>query len=332
MSMGRPRKSNKHLPARMYQKHGAFYFVAADGKWHWLGRTLAEAHRRYADFCPGPDVVKTMNDLADKYQLEVIPGYGIKTQKNKAKELERIRLVFGHMPLADITARGIRAFRDKLGQRRGTEYQKPFLVNRTLGSLSHIFTMACEWNIVETNPCRGVLRAKEPKRTRYVEDHEFWAVHKECSPMQQLAMELALLTGLRREDLLNLTRDSVTDKGLLVHTGKTGKSLIFDWTGALREVISKAQAISPQVRRAIICNGQGKGYTPNGFSGIWARARKRALDSGELKERFRFNDIRTKSASDDADIGKASNRLGHTSQRMTELHYIRSPKKVSPLR
>lgn len=332
MSMGRPRKSNKHLPARMYPKHGAFYFVDAGNKWHWLGRTLAEAHRRYADFCPGPDVVKTMNDLADKYQREVVPGYGIKTQKNKAKELGRIRAVFGHMPLADIAARGIRAFRDKLGQRHGNEWLKPVLANRTLGTLSHMLTTAMEWNILETNPCQGVRRAPEPKRTRYVEDHEFWAVHKECPPMLQLVMELALLTGLRREDLLNLTRDSVTSKGLLVHTGKTGKSLIFDWTDALREVIRKAQAISPQVRRVIICNRQGKKYTPDGFSSVWGRFRQRALDSGALKESFRFNDIRSKSVSDDVDIGKASNRLGHTSQRMTEAYYLRAPKKVRPLR
>ena len=85
MAMGRPRKSNKHLPARMYQKHGAFYFVDVDNKWHWLGRTLAEAHRRYADFCPGTDAVRTMNDLANKYQIEVIPSYRVKGQKNKAK-------------------------------------------------------------------------------------------------------------------------------------------------------------------------------------------------------------------------------------------------------
>ena len=106
--MGRPRKSNKHLPSRMYQKHNAFYFVDADNKWHRLGRTLAEAYRGFAEFCPGSDVIKTMNDLADKYQLEVIPSYRVQTQKNKAKHLERIRAVFGHMPLADITARGKR--------------------------------------------------------------------------------------------------------------------------------------------------------------------------------------------------------------------------------
>ena len=145
-------------------------------------------------------------------------------------------------------------------------------------------------------------------------------------------MELAWLTGLRREDLLNLTRDSVTDEGLLVHTSKTDKPLLFIWSDELREVIRKAQAMPPQVRRVIICNRQGKKYTPDGFSAVWRRARQRALDSGELKESYRFNDLRSKSASDDADVDRASQRLGHTSRQTTERFYIRTPKKVHPLR
>lgn len=332
MAMGRPRILDKHLPARMYRKHGAYYFVDADNKWHWLGVSLAEAYRGFAEFCPDTAVVKTMNDLADKYQREVIPSYPVKGQKNKAKHIERIRAVFGRMPLDDIAPKHVRAFRDKLGKRKGREWLKPTLANRTLGTLSHMFTMAVEWDIVEANPCRDVLRPPEPKRTRYVEDHEYWAVHKECPPMHQLVMELAWLTGLRREDLLNLTRDSVTDGGLLAHTSKTDKPLLFMWSDELREVIRKAQAIPPQVRRVIICNRQGEKYTPDGFSAVWRRARQRALNSGELKESYRFNDLRSKSASDDADVDRASNRLGHTSRQTTERFYIRTPKKVEPLR
>ncbi len=195
MPMGRPRKLNKHLPARMYPKHGAYYFVDADNKWHRLGVTLAEAYRGYAEFCPGSDVVKTMNDLADKYQREVIPSYPVKGQKNKAKHIERIRAVFGHMPVVDVSPKHVRAFRDKLGQRKGRGWLKPTLANRTIGTLSHMLTMAVEWSIVEANPCRDILRPPEPKRTRYIEDHEFWAVHKECPPTHQLVMELSLLTG-----------------------------------------------------------------------------------------------------------------------------------------
>lgn len=34
----RPRESIDGLPVRVYQKHGAFYYVSETGKWHHLGR------------------------------------------------------------------------------------------------------------------------------------------------------------------------------------------------------------------------------------------------------------------------------------------------------
>jgi integrase len=332
MNVGRRRKTNKHLPARVYRKHGAYYFVDLEMKWHRLGVALGEAYHVLATFCPDEDQVRTMNDLADRYQREIIPSYKEKRQKDKAKHMERIRAALGHMPLEDVTAGVVRAFRDKVGKRAGRGWKQPALANRTLGTLSHMFSMACEWDIATVNPCRDVLRPKEPKRTRYIEDEEFRAVHSYCPPMHQIAMELALLTGLRREDILNLTRDSVTDDGLLVHTGKTDKPLLFQWSDELRDVIKRAQAMPPHVRRHVICNRQGKGYTPDGFSAIWRRARAKAMKEGKLTESYRFNDLRAKSASDDADVEVASQRLGHTSRQTTEQFYIRTPRIVQPLR
>ncbi len=95
-------------------------------------------------------------------------------------------------------------------------------------------------------------------------DAEFWAVHANWPPMQQIGMELAWLTGLRREDIVNLTRDSVTDEGLLVHTGKTDKPLLFVWTDELRELIDRAQAMPPRVRRHLLCNRQAAGTRRTG--------------------------------------------------------------------
>jgi len=195
-----------------------------------------------------------------------------------------------------------------------------------------MFSMAVEWDIAESNPCRDVTRPPEPKRTRYVTDDEFWAVHKHCPPQHQIAMEMALLTGLRREDILTLTRESITDEGLLVQTSKTDKALLFQWTEELEKVIKKAWVIPPRVRRHIICNRQGKGYTPDGFSAVWRRARNRALESGDLGESYRFNDLRSKSASDDTDVDRASRRLGHTNRQTTEQFYILTPRNVQPLR
>lgn len=330
--MGRRRKRDKHLPSRVYHQHGAYYYVDFKGKWHRLGSQMGDAYRALADFCPDQGKIETMDDLVNRYQREIMSGYSVKAQKDRAKHFSRIRAVFGSMRVADIRPANIRAFRDKLGERMGRGWNRPTLANRTISTLSHIFTIAVEWDVVDANPCRDVQKPREPKRTRYVDDAEFWAVHSHCPPMHQIAMELALLTGLRREDILKLTRDNVTDEGLLVHTGKTDKSLLFEWTAELRAVIKRAQAEPPQVRRAVICNRDGKRYTGDGFSAIWRRARQRAITARALAEPFRFNDLRAKSASDDSDLGRASQRLGHTTPQTTERFYIRTPRKVSPLR
>ena len=330
--MGRRRKRDKHLPRRMYWRHGAYYFVDKGNVWHRLGAELGDSLRAYADFCPSSKKVVTISDLVGRYQREILPGYSVKHQKDKAPHLARILDVFGDMHVDDVRPKHIRAFRDDLGERRGRTWVKAALVNRTLATLSHMFTMATEWDVVDTNPCKDVQRPQEPERTRYVENAEFWAVHARCPPMHQMAMELALLTGLRREDILKLTRDNITDAGLLVHTGKTDKDLLFEWTDELRSVVKRAWAEPPQVCRALICNRQGKRYTPDGFSAIWRRARKRALKSGELTETYRFNDLRAKSASDDSDLSRASQRLGHTTLQTTQQHYIRTARRVQPLR
>jgi integrase len=150
--------------------------------------------------------------------------------------------------------------------------------------------------------------------------------------MMQAAMDIALLTGLRRGDILKLTRDSITDAGLRVETSKTDKPLLFAMTDELKAARDRALAIQPKVRRFVICNKQGKAYSGHGFSTLRKRARRKALKDKSLATPFAFNDIRAKSASDDDNADRASQRLGHTNRQTTERYYIRTPRKVTPLR
>jgi len=88
----------------------------------------------------------------------------------------------------------------------------------------------------------------------------------------QMAMDLAVLTGQRRGDLLSLTRDQLTDDGILFRQGKTGRALVVEWSDQLRAVIKRAKDYPPQVRRTLICTRGGNPYTADGFS--WHRPRQ----------------------------------------------------------
>jgi integrase len=191
-----------------------------------------------------------------------------------------------------------------------------------------------QWGVLDNNPGREVEKVRLPKRKRYVDDDEFQTVYSLASPTLQVTMDLAVLTGLRRGDLLSLTRDNLTDEGILITPGKTqntsGKTLLIEWSEELRQVIDRAKRLPPEVRQPIIATRRGKAYTGEGFNANWQRLMKKALENG-LTESFRFHDLRAKSASDDT-ADAASERLGHTSKATTDRWYRRKPERVRPLR
>jgi integrase len=275
MNVGRKRKTHKDLPRRVYFHHGAYFFVDRDNKWHKLGRNKAEAYRAYAEFFTDDVPLRTLGEIFDRYKREILPTYPDKTQKNKARHFELLAAGFSDLTPGELRPHHIYSFRDRVARKY------PTLANRTLETLSHTFTKAIEWGVAERNPCRDVRSLELPKRDRYVTDSEFSEIHKYCSPMLQCAMDLALLTGLRRGDLLALTRDNLTDDGILIKPSKTekssGKELLIEWSDELRAVTKRALSIAPQVRRFLIANRQGKGYTGDGFRNVWETARAKAL-------------------------------------------------------
>lgn len=321
--MGRRRKHNRDLPRRVYLRHGAYYFTDPAGKMHHLGRTLPAMYRALAAHL-GPEAtpLRQIRDLILRYRLEVLPGKAPHTQVDHARYLTMIDDVHGAMRPQDLRPVHIRQFVDKLAAKRTR-------ANRCLEVYKHLLRCGVEWGALDDNPGREVTKLPLPKRTRYITDAEFSAVHEQAEPMFQCAMDLAVLTGLRRADLLSLTRDHLTEAGIEVETGKTGKRLIITWTPELRAVVDRCKALTPHVRRHLIATRHGKGYTPDGFSALFRRLMITTFPN--RVHRFRWNDIRAKSASDDT-LDAATARLGHASAATTAKHYRRAPEKVTPLR
>jgi integrase len=150
--------------------------------------------------------------------------------------------------------------------------------------------------------------------------------------MVQVAIDLAVLTGLRRGDLLALTKSQLKDDGVHVRTSKTGHGLIIEYTPELSAVLERAKLMKPHFRQPLIATRAGKPFTGAGFATLWRRAMVAAFPKEREADRFTFNDLRSKSASDTAELAEASARLGHTTTAVTKRHYIRKPAKVKPLR
>jgi len=93
-----------------------------------------------------------------------------------------------------------------------------------------IFSMAIRWGIVERNPCKEVKRLTEKKRERYITDNELQRIRVLASDKLRCMIDIAYLTALRIGDVLKIRLSDITDEGIVVKQGKTGKKQIFELT------------------------------------------------------------------------------------------------------
>lgn len=188
---------------------------------------------------------------------------------------------------------------------------------------------------MDFNPLRRMRKLRIPPRDRYVSNDEYLRVWELAPPMIQCVMDLAMLTALRRGDILKLQRKHMTDEGICIRPGKTarttGKAILFEWSPSLRTVVQRALAIKPQMRQYVVCNRKGKAFTKNGFDSVWQRLMAKATSGENAIEHFQFRDLRRKSATDEADEKAAQERLGHSSPEITAKVYRVRPKRVKPL-
>ena len=190
--------------------------------------------------------------------------------------------------------------------------------NREKSLLSGVFSHMIRWGVLETNPCQFVKSFTEKARNRYVEDWEYQAVLEIASPVIAIALEIAVTTGMRQGDILNLKYSELTEIGIPITQNKTGKKQIFEWTPALRAAIKKSREQKRYAENVtnIIANERGQAYTSNGFKSNWQRLMNKAIDSGAIKKRFTFHDLRAKAGSDANE--NAQKLLGHASASTTK--------------
>jgi len=139
---------------------------------------------------------------------------------------KRILDEFGNKPIARISKRQIADF-----HRRLVDEVSGVSGNRYLSTLSSIFQLGVELDLISTNPCRGVKKAKENKsRDRYLLDDEYVRFIKVAHEMIDRSSVKAILIlsvlGLRKSELLSRTWDdlSFSDRLIYIRDPKNGES------------------------------------------------------------------------------------------------------------
>lgn len=310
--MGKRRKSNLHLPPRLYHKNGGYYYVTRENKWISLGRDLAAAKLKWVEF-DGSAPQTGMTALVNRYMIEVAPLKSPRTYADNKTQSENLLKVFGNMNPAEIKPHHVAKYLDLRGK------VAPVAANREKALLSHIFSMGMRWGTVDMNPCRGVHGNKEGKRDRYITDEEFKKVWGKSNLTVRCLMDLAYLTAQRIGDLLDIRMGDISKDGILFEQNKTGKKLIIGMNDDLQLVIDRCRRIHTGIKGlTLIHDKNGQPCLYRSVSAMFRLACRKA----DVKN-FHFHDIRAKALTDAKRSGMDAQMLaGHTTETMTA-HYIK---------
>jgi integrase len=266
---------------------------------------------------------RTVAEMIDCYEEKVLPHKAKNTQKVQGAQLDFWRAEIGALSLAKATAPVIAATKAKLAPRKSDT------INAYLAVISHCFTMAVkEWRWCVTNPVRDVWRQPEAQaRTRMLSDSErgvmlFYAKTVPC-PFMEAIVVVALSTGMRKAELMNLT--------FADYDHKTGRIVLNDTKNKQRRTVAlfgKARELmgllydSRAPEQRLFFPSPSNPHKPYNIDHSWDKVR----DKVEI-ENFCFHDLRHSTASYLAATGSTiqdiKEVLGHktivTTQKYTHL-------------
>jgi integrase len=238
--------------------------------------------------------------------------------------------------IAYVTPQDAAAYRDE----RLTELYRgkpisPPTVRREVNTLQHVFEIArTEWGYSNLrNPFRGLrIKGSIRRRTRRLEKGELRKLEIACEACRgpnrwfvRLAIYLAIETGMRLQEIFNLTfndidlhkRRIIVRKSKTDHvTGREGRTIVLPFLGWWFLIIH----IRPLEERASF-NGSDRLFpmTKGAFKQTWSEVIKRA----KVKN-LTFHDLRREAGSwfDQAGLTKGEHDLmmGHANRDMTSLY------------
>ncbi|MEM6531686.1 MAG: site-specific integrase [Myxococcota bacterium] len=289
----------------------------------WAQQTEA-AIREGRHFKTAESKRRTLGDLVDRYIEQVLP------QKPKSEAKQRAQLLWwkqkiGDFSLADLTPSLLVQCRDRLRTEKTARgrTRAAATVVRYMAALSHAFSIAVrEWEWLEVNPMSRVSRPKEPRgRVRFLDDVERERLLTSCRDSDDRnlypAVVLALATGMRRGEILNLKWSDVDlDVGrIILHETKNDERRQVPLTGHALVTLSQHASV-----RRLDCDfvfPAASTSEPARIRSAWARA----VSIAQLDD-FRFHDLRHSAASylamNGATLAEIAEVLGHKTLQMVK--------------
>lgn len=246
----------------------------------------------------------TVAEMIDRYVRDYLPRKKVSTRYPQRLQLEWWRDELGTSLLKDFTPSVITAARDNLlfTKTSNGKVRSGPTINRYLAVLSHCAAIASrEWEWLPDNPVLKISKYKESKaRVRFLSDDEQDRLLAACEESRNdflyTIVLLALSTGMRRSEVMNLTWDAVdlNASRITLEDTKNDERRVVPLVGHAREAIVELSR-KRRVDTRLLFPARyrhDRATPPIDIESAWRKALKRA----ELED-FRFHDLRHSAAS-----------------------------------
>lgn len=310
----------RDLPARVYRKHGAFYFVDMDRRWHRLcaiREGLPNMYRALATLTERHAASDRMPAVITRWVDEKRPDWGRAMARNMERMAGVMAFRLTEFTPAEIRTPDVKAFLADYASMPRTH-------NLYRAMLRQVLAFAASEGLREGwNPVDDLKGKSTPGRSRIVSDQEVESIKTAARTARNgqalvQMIDLALITGQRISDLLKLRWQDVSEDCVYIQQGKTKLRMEVLMSPALRAVLADCAAGVDKIG-FVLKTQSGSGYKYSGMRSAWVRA---CLKAGV--DDLNIHDLRGRAGVDKVAMdGKeeAQKLLGHKSMRMTE-HYV----------
>lgn len=192
------------------------------------------------------------------------------------------------MPLVELSSQFFAGLRDRVAAKHGRRQ-----ANYVMAVLSVAFEHGKEHGIVSENPVKGVKRVKRARDARSA--NRPWALH-ECRTVinnmpqhLRLPVALAMFTGLRKGDVLALTKSAIRDGKIWRSTNKTGQKVSIPVHPDLSDLLATAPRHDAVT---IAATRKGNPWTESGFNSSFIKAMAALKRDGKIGDGLTFHGLR----------------------------------------
>lgn len=358
--MSKRRNRPDGLPYRVYERRGvrsySIGYKQADGTWAFrlsceitdkrqIAELRATAIRRAGEIAigkPAQDTVAALIEAWFKYQ-ETMPERSAErradsTLKENRREAAKLLQAFGHMRVPYLIKSDAYTYLDAC-----VRAHRPEKGNKEISLMRTILEYGVRVGLLENNPFDKVVKVKTITEARYVTDYELnlaMEIGRQLGGSRHivaLALKTAYLCVRRSVEVRALTRDQITETGILWIAAKRQKGHaiqqgLIEWSPELRTVIDEALSVKRNKLAGswyIFGNLQGQKYTKGGWkktlSELMRKCAEKAQEEGKPFQSFSLQDCRPKGVSDKLAQGAQDvmEATLHTSERMVRQVYDR---------